>query len=800
MAPSSLSSEPGALPSLRTRLYGRERDCTTALHFLLDEAVPLLTFTGPGGVGKTSLALAIAHQARASFADGVIWIDLMAASEPAQVPVRIATAVGIELPDTSEEEAATALIAALQAQQRLLLLDNCEHVAAVAGELLDRLLAFCPAVQVLATSRVPFNIRGEQRWRLEPLPVPRAGENRVEELADNASVRLFLDRARSRLPSLEFDASNAPSIAALCRHLEGMPLAIELAATQIGIFSPESLLAAVQDGGVQPAGNLVGLPERQQSIAATIAWSYGLLSPDGRRLFRRLSIFAGSCTLEAALAISSWEPARSTRALHELVESNLIARGEHVPEHRFIMLESMQAFALARLREEGEEQRARQAHAAHFTDYFARSYPDILGANAHLWLQRFYLELENIRAAFTWLFAQRDGIGAMRLLAATDDYWSYSKHRVESRAWAETALLLAPEAPAALRSIVLHIATFSARSLGDFSAAVALAEQGLAAAQQSGEPVAVGRAYYQLGNARHHVDPGHAVNATRNAVCTFRQANDPIWLAVVLADLGDKLRDCGRVDEAIPLLNEGLTLNRTVCSPWGIAQALGQRAHAFLVQGDLTRAAADFAESIPLAQEIGDEHMVMGAVVGLAGVALERGFPVAAASLMGAVDAEQQATGWPRVSHPIPAARIRETVVAALDESVWNTATAYGRTLPFPDAVTAALAIASGEDEGLRLLERAVTLPANHESATSSIAGTGATGFAEGPELSWRELEVLTLLCQRSTNAEMAKTLFVSPRTIESHVSHILEKLSVRNRREAAAQAVKQGLISLPPT
>ncbi len=266
--------------------------------------------------------------------------------------------------------------------------------------------------------------------------------------------------------------------------------------------------------------------------------------------------------------------ASAAKSLGELVDANLVTREGLHPEPRFDMLESMRSFALEQLREHGEEATTRQSHAEHFTAYFARSYPDIVGPNALPWLRRFDLEFDNIRAAFSWLLSREDGLGAMRLLAATDDYWSYRKHRAESRAWAEAALNLAPDAPAALRSVVLHIATFSTRSLGDFPAAIALAERGLIAARQSREVVAIGRAYYQLGNAWHHVEPARAVEACTLAVEAFREANDAMWLAVVVADLGDKLRDCGDVEAAILLLDEGLALNRDVGNPWGIAQAL----------------------------------------------------------------------------------------------------------------------------------------------------------------------------------------------------------------------------------
>jgi non-specific serine/threonine protein kinase len=310
--------------------------------------------------------------------------------------------------------------------------------------------------------------------------------------------------------------------------------------------------------------------------------------------------------------------------------------------------------------------------------------------------------------------------------------------------------------------------------LGDFSAAIAHAEEGLAVAQSLDDPIALVRAYYQLGNAWHHIDVNRAVAACNEAVAICRQleSDEQDWLGVVLADLGDKLHSCGDIAGAARLLDEGLAISRQVGYRWGIAQSLGQRAHVARSEGNPALAAQLFAELIPIAQEFADEHMVMGAVAGLAGVALDRGQPERAANLLGAVAAEQEASGWPRVAHPLNAERIAANVRAVLGEEAYTAAFTKGRTMPFAEALIDAVTI-----------ERARKAAPFEPSAQQGRF-----------ELTRREREVLTLLVEGLSNLEIAEHLFLSPRTVEVHVSHLLDKLDVCSRREAAKVAVRFGL------
>ena len=294
--------------------------------FLLDEAVPLLTLTGPGGVGKTRLALAIAGDVAAHFADGVVWVDLAPLADPALVPAAVAAALGLR--PAADTPIGDVLIHALHPRQTLLLLDNCEHLVAATADLVGSLLARCPALQVLATSRAPLHLHAEQLLPVDPLPLPEDGAA-LAVVAQNEAVQLFAERTRAVRPAFALTEANAATVAALCRQLDGLPLAIELAAARSTVLSPEALLAQMSDRLQLLTHGARDLPARQQTIAATIAWSYDLLDAGAQALFRRLAVFAGGFTLEAVEAVAaSMEdaPRHSATTLEALVAQGLVRR------------------------------------------------------------------------------------------------------------------------------------------------------------------------------------------------------------------------------------------------------------------------------------------------------------------------------------------------------------------------------------------------------------------------------------------------------------------------------------------
>ena len=428
------SSLPATFPTPRTRLIGREAEIATARSFLLDEAVPLLTLTGPGGVGKTRLALTIAHDLASHFADGLVWVDLAPLADPGLVPATVATALGI--PSGPERSVRDALVAHLHAKQFLVIIDNGEHLLDALGEVVAMVLAACPAVQVLVTSRAPLHVRGEQEFPVEPLSPPLPEVSDLETLVANAAVRLFAARARAVWPAFRLEATNATVVAALCRQLDGLPLAIELAAARSKLFPPEALLDQMSDRLRWLSDGPRDLPPRQRTIRDTIAWSYDLLAPEGQRLFRRLAIFVGGFTLEAALAVGV--PAGHLEdelmtTIAALVDQGLVRRVDDGAAPRFTLLETIREFGRQQAAAHGELEGIREAHAAWCLALAQEAEPHLGGPDQSTWLGRLETEHDNLRAALTWWYEQGDARHGLRLATALLRFWDTRDYMAEGQ-------------------------------------------------------------------------------------------------------------------------------------------------------------------------------------------------------------------------------------------------------------------------------------------------------------------------------------------------------------------------------
>lgn len=803
-------------PCPRTRLLGRQAELAAARAALLDESAPLLSLIGPGGVGKTRLALEIAGLVESAFTGGAVWVDLAPVAEHAHVPVAFATALG--LPLVAGQSGVKSLVHHLRRQQTLLLVDNCEHLIAPVAQVVAALLAACPALQVLATSRAPLRLRGEHEFAVEPLPLPPTSGAELEHLAQNDAVALFVERARAVRPAFALSEENAPVVAALCRRLDGLPLAIELAAARGRMLSPEALLAQMTDRLRLLSGGHRDLPARQQTIEATIAWSYALLDPEARRLFQRLAAFAGGCDLEGAVAVAGGDALGVLEGLSALRDQGLLRADERTPAgNRYTMLETVREYALERLDESGAGEETRDAHAAHFLDLVERAEDQFRGAGITAWLNRFDDEYANLQGAFAWLRERGKGELVWRLAGSLLPYWQLRGRFREGRQALEEALALpGPSGTAAWAKARLALGYFLTQ-VGDYARARALLEEALAVYQELGAWRSVAMTLSELMAVElNERDLNRARQRGEEALAIFRALDDvhgifdALWIKGVVstkekdfarahAEFDESLRLAnqlgpefpsyllrargwlahaeGDVQRAASLWEERLAEARERGFEPGTASMLDDLGWLAIWQRDWDQANARFAEELALGAKLGDDWHVAHGLIGLAVTCVETGQSGRATWLFGAAEAVGLADGLDDDCYnPIQEHYDRAVASArrALDAVTFAEAWQAGRAMPRQQAIIRAFSDAAG----------------------SVTAQAGAADVVAAYErLTRREAEVLRLVARRQTDSEIADALYISRRTASSHVARILGKLGVRNRREAGAVAARLGLI-----
>ncbi|MDF2760055.1 MAG: adenylate/guanylate cyclase protein, partial [Thermomicrobiales bacterium] len=577
----SLAARANNLPVAPTPFLGREDQVAGVVVLLRRDAVRLLTITGPGGVGKTRLAVQAAADVLEDFPDGVWFVDLSVLDDPILVPPAIAGALGVR---EAGSELTQRLARMLGERRLLLILDNFERVLE-AAPFVTGLLAVAPGTKVLVTRRTQLHTAGEQEYPLSPLLLPDPTERPpLERLFQVEAVRLFAERAQAVKPDFTLTPANAFAVAEICRRLDGLPLAIELAAAFIKLLPPQALLKRLEQRLPLLTRGARDLPARQQTMRDAIAWSHDLLTQEEQTLFQRLAVFPGGCTVDAAEAVAGPDaPLDVFEGLAALIDKSLLRQEETEGEPRFRMLETVREFALERLEGSGTGEETRRRLAAWCLALGEAAQPEVIGGSMDPdWVTRLDDELPNLRAAINWLGERGEGRTALRLLAATEDYWSRRRpNTTELDRWLTGALAAAPEAPPADRTVALYLLALADSLLGHEEVAAMHAERMLQAAQESGESAARGLAQYGVGMVwefRGHGD--RAAAAFTEAVPLLRAAGNDVLAAWAQADLGDILVWRGDVEVGVPMLDEALARLRQSKADWLVLMALNQRGHA----------------------------------------------------------------------------------------------------------------------------------------------------------------------------------------------------------------------------
>jgi predicted ATPase/transcriptional regulator with XRE-family HTH domain len=601
----STETTPAELPGEPTPLIGRARETGVVRHLLAHADGRLLTLIGPGGVGKTRLALHLTRMVANEYAGGVVWVEMAPLSDPALLIPTIGRAIGIEEP--AQGDPAAAVRAWLRNRQVLLVLDNLEHLPG-AGQDVAHLLSACPQLRILATSRSPLRIRGEQEYLVPPLELPTAEQVRdPSDVAAISSVQFFVWQAQQKVPTFALTSDNAPIVAAICRRLDGLPLALELVAARIRVLGPAELLARLDHQMPLLVGGARDLPQRQQTMRAAIDWSYTLLEPEVRLLFRRLAVFAGGWTLDAAEAVTDGEAMFDLLDL--LVEQSLVTVSPNPDETRYGMLEPIRQFALDRLEEEGEAEATQRRHAIHFQDLAERAARELEGRSGQFaWLQRLEREHDNLRAALAWSEQAPEGneIG-LRLASSLWRFWEMRWYVDEGSTWLDRTLARSDGLSPALRASALSAAGNLARDRTDHDLATRYHEQSLAIRRQLGDTRGIAVSLNNLGViARDLKKPEETLILGRESLALFRSAGDQHGTAIALIGLGKAASQLGDDRQAREYYEECLALFRASGDDWHTAWVLNYLAELVVGQGDLVVARSVAEEALAMHQRAND--------------------------------------------------------------------------------------------------------------------------------------------------------------------------------------------------
>jgi predicted ATPase/DNA-binding XRE family transcriptional regulator len=613
---------PSTMPAQLTPLIGRAAEVAAVGQLLKRTGTRLLTLTGPGGVGKTRLALEIAAACASQFAHGVAFVALAPLADADLVLPTIAHTLGLQ--QAGGQMAQDVVQAYLQDKHFLLLLDNFEHVLQ-AAPMVAKLLLACPRLTILATSRAPLQVRGEQEYALGPLALPALDHvPTVTEVASAASVQLFVERAQHMQPAFRLAQDNAAAVAAICRCLDGLPLALELAAARVKVLPPTALLARLDQALPLLTGGARDLPARQQTLRNTIDWSYALLDEGERMLFARMAVFVGGCTLPLAELVCNAAndlPLDVLDGLQSLLDKSLLYQVMAVDgEPRFLMLETIREYARDRLAERGEAEALRRTHAEQYLALVQQAQPQFFDANQNLWFDRMEAELDNLRAALAWSKTASDGaeIG-LQLAGYLWRFWVVRGHITEGREWLDALLSRRDMVPKSAIWYALHTAGNLADDQGDIAQAKVFWEECLAICRELGNKKFVGHMLNNLGNAaQSEGDFNRAAAFYEEALVVYREVGNTWGVGRTTRNLGRVVHIRGEYDRARRLFEESL----------GLMRERGDREALAGIMQDLGRIAYDMADDAAAVRHFDEAHRLfreVGSKPGIASVLADHG-------------------------------------------------------------------------------------------------------------------------------------------------------------------------------